>query len=60
MLAAGALVTRGKVVRSGEVRSGVPEQQVRQLKQEEVDMIDSIPAHYVELTRECLMRMYSK
>ena len=60
MVAAGALVTPGKVVRSGELWAGVPAQPVRQLKQEEVDMIDRIPAHYVELSREYLMRMKSR
>lgn len=60
MVAAGALVTPGKVVRSGELWTGDPAQPVRQLKQEEVDMIDWIPAHYVELTREYLMRMKSR
>ena len=51
MVAAGALVAPGKIVRSGELWAGVPAQPVRQLKQEEIDMIDWIPKHYVELAK---------
>lgn len=54
MVAAAALVTPGKVVRSGELWAGVPAQPVRQLKQEEIDMIEWIPKHYVELAAEHL------
>ena len=52
MVAAGALVTPRKVVRSGELWSGVPAKPARALKQEEVDMIRWIPEHYVELLQE--------
>jgi carbonic anhydrase/acetyltransferase-like protein (isoleucine patch superfamily) len=54
MVAAGALVTPRKVVRSGELWSGVPAKPARALKQEEVDMIRWIPEHYVELQQEYL------
>jgi carbonic anhydrase/acetyltransferase-like protein (isoleucine patch superfamily) len=54
MVAAGALVTPRKVVRSGELWSGVPAKPARALKQEEVDMIRWIPEHYVELLQEYL------
>lgn len=57
MVAAGALVTPGKIVRSGELWAGVPAQPVRSLKQEEIDMIDWIPKHYVELAREYMKQM---
>ena len=56
MVAAGALVTPGKIVRRGELWAGVPARAVRQLKQEEVEMIQWIPEHYVELAKEYLMR----
>ena len=49
MVAAGALIAPGKTVRSGELWAGVPAKPVRPLKQEEIDMIDWIPKHYVEL-----------
>lgn len=51
MVAAGALVTPGKVVRGGELWAGVPAKPVRELKQEEIDMIQWIPEHYVELAQ---------
>ena len=60
MVAPGALVTSEQVVRSGELWTGDRAQPVRQLTQEEVDMIDLSPAHYVELTREYLLRMRSR
>ena len=59
MVAAGALVTPGKLVRRGELWAGVPAQAVRQLKPEEVDMMQWIPEHYVELTKEYLMQKRS-
>lgn len=57
MVAAGALVTPGKVVRAGELWAGVPAQPLRSLKQEEVDMIDWIPKHYVELAQDYLRQI---
>ena len=56
MVAAGALVTPGKTVRRGELWAGVPARAVRQLKQEEVEMMQWIPEHYVELTKEYMMQ----
>lgn len=49
MVAAGALVTPGKTVPSGELWGGVPARCIRPLNQEEIDMIQWIPEHYVEL-----------
>lgn len=49
MVAAGALVTSGKTVLSGELWGGVPARHIRQLNEEETDMIRSIPDSYVEL-----------
>ena len=54
MIAAGALVTPGKVVKAGELWAGVPAKPVRELRQEEVDMITWIPKHYVELAQSYL------
>ena len=58
MVAAGALVTPGKIVRRGELWAGVPARAVRELKQEEVDMIQWIPKHYVELAQEYLTQKH--
>lgn len=49
MVAAGALVTPGKTVPSGELWGGVPARRLRQLNEEEKDMIRSVPETYVEL-----------
>jgi len=54
MVGAGALVTPGKIVRSGELWCGVPARMTRLLKQEEADMIQWIPEHYVKLAEEYL------
>lgn len=54
MVAAGALVTPGKLVRCGELWAGVPARAVRELKQEEVNMMQWIPEHYVKLARDYL------
>ena len=56
MVAAGALVTPGKIARRGELWAGVPAQAVRQLKREEVEMMQWIPEHYVELAKEYLLQ----
>ena len=56
MVAAGALVTPGKIVRRGELWAGIPARAVRQLKQEEVEMIEWIPEHYVELAKGYVMQ----
>lgn len=49
MVAAGALVTPGKIVPSGELWAGVPARRVREVNEEERNMIRTIPDGYVEL-----------
>ena len=51
MVAAGALVTPGRTVPSGELWGGVPARYIRGLNEEETDMLRSIPESYVELSR---------
>ena len=52
MVAAGALVSPGKVVKSGELWVGRPARPVRELTQEERDYIDWSAPHYVKLGQE--------
>jgi carbonic anhydrase/acetyltransferase-like protein (isoleucine patch superfamily) len=44
MVAAGAVVGPGTTVASGELWAGNPAKRVRELKQEERDYLDSLPA----------------
>jgi len=52
MVAAGALVTPGKRVLSGQLWGGRPAKYMRDLKQEELDYIDWSAKHYAELAAE--------
>lgn len=52
MVAAGALVPPGKVVKSGELWVGSPAKAVRELTQEERDYLDWSAPHYVVLGAE--------
>ncbi len=52
MLAAGALLTPGKRVPSGQLWGGSPARYMRDLKQEELDYIKWSAPHYVELGQE--------
>jgi carbonic anhydrase/acetyltransferase-like protein (isoleucine patch superfamily) len=52
MVAAGAVVTPGKVVGSRELWSGVPAKFVRMLREEEVQHIAASAAHYVNLAKK--------
>lgn len=54
MVAAGALVTPGKVVRGGELWAGRPARRVRNLTADEIAYIDHLPAHYCRLAAEYL------
>jgi len=54
MVAAGALVTPGKVVRGGELWAGRPARKIRDLKAEEISYIDFLPGHYCRLAAEYL------
>lgn len=52
MVAAGALIAPGKIVKSGELWVGRPAKPVRELTQEERDYIDWSAPHYVVLGQE--------
>ena len=52
MLAAGALLTPGKVVKSGELWTGWPAKFRRDLTDEDREMMRWTAAHYVDLARE--------
>lgn len=54
MVAAGALVTPGKHVRSGELWAGSPAKKMRDLSPEEIENIHASAAHYCELARTYL------
>ncbi len=51
MVAAGALVTPGKVVRSGELWAGSPARKMRDLTPAEIENIHASATHYCELAR---------
>lgn len=51
-VAAGALVTPGKRVPSGELWAGSPARFLRAVTQEERRYLESLPAHYVRLAEE--------
>ena len=54
MVAAGALVTPGKVVRSGQLWAGSPARHLRDLTPAEIENIPASAAHYCELARSYL------
>ncbi len=54
MVAAGAVVTPGTRVKSGQVWAGVPARPLRQLNEAERNLIAVVPGHYVDLAREYL------
>lgn len=54
MVAAGALVTPGKVVRAGELWAGSPARKMRDLTPGEIENIHVSAAHYCELARSYL------
>ncbi len=49
MIAAGAVVEAGSTVASGELWAGNPARRVRELKQEEKDYLESLPARCGEV-----------
>ncbi|HEY9567371.1 MAG TPA: gamma carbonic anhydrase family protein [Thalassobaculum sp.] len=51
MVAAGALVTPGKTVRSGELWAGSPAKKMRDLTAAEIENIHASAAHYAELAQ---------
>lgn len=51
MVAAGALVTPGKIVRSGELWAGSPAKRMRDLSPAEIENIHTSAAHYRELAQ---------
>jgi carbonic anhydrase/acetyltransferase-like protein (isoleucine patch superfamily) len=52
MLAAGSVLTPGKVVKSGELWGGVPAKKLRMLTQQEIDYIQTSANNYSELAKE--------
>jgi len=52
MVAAGALITPGKIVRTGELWSGVPAKKFRDLTEKEFKYFDYSVAHYIERAAE--------
>lgn len=54
MVAAGALVTPGKVVRSGELWAGVPARRMRDLTPEDIENIHTSATHYCEFAQSYL------
>ena len=54
MVAAGALVTPGKRVRSGELWAGSPARKMRDLNRADVDNILASATHYCDLARSYL------
>ncbi|KJV69469.1 gamma carbonic anhydrase family protein [Candidatus Neoehrlichia procyonis] len=52
MLAAGSILTKGKIVKSGELWSGRPAKFFRKLSEEEMLHIDESAHNYIELSRK--------
>lgn len=48
-VAAGAVVSPGKLVRSYELWAGVPAKFIRKITQEEIELIDESATHYISL-----------
>jgi carbonic anhydrase/acetyltransferase-like protein (isoleucine patch superfamily) len=57
-VAAGALVTPGKVVKSGEVWAGRPAKKLRDMSEKEYEFLSINENRYVDLTREYLSEQY--
>jgi carbonic anhydrase/acetyltransferase-like protein (isoleucine patch superfamily) len=51
-VAAGALVTPGKIVRSYELWAGLPAKFIRKITDSEIDHIVNSPKFYVELAKK--------
>jgi carbonic anhydrase/acetyltransferase-like protein (isoleucine patch superfamily) len=51
-IAAGSLVTPGKVIKSGELWAGRPAKFVRKISDEELFLIKDTPLHYINLASE--------
>lgn len=51
MVAAGAIVPAGRVVQSGQLWAGVPAKYIRDLRDEDKQMMDWTAPHYVDLAR---------
>ncbi len=54
MVAAGSLVTPGKIVRSGEIWAGTPAKLFRKMTDEEIEYISVSADNYVQLMQEYL------
>lgn len=54
MLAAGSLLTRGKVIKSGELWAGRPAKLLRKLSVEEMKYLQKSAQSYIELSRKYL------
>lgn len=52
IVAAGALVSPGKVVRSKELWAGVPAKFIRKISEEEIEMIKLSSINYVKISKE--------
>ncbi|AHX05058.1 gamma carbonic anhydrase family protein [Ehrlichia japonica] len=54
MLASGSLITKGKVIKSGELWGGRPAKFFRMLSEEEINHIKESANNYIQLSREYL------
>ena len=54
MVAAGALVPPGKVVKAGQLWAGTPARFVRECGDQENEMIERVPPEYWEMAQEYL------
>ncbi|QGR02889.1 gamma carbonic anhydrase family protein [Ehrlichia ruminantium] len=55
MIAAGSLVTKGKIVKTGELWAGRPAKFFRMLSNEEIEEISKSADNYIELARDYLV-----
>ena len=60
MVAAGSLVTPGKIVPSGQLWAGRPAKFMRDLKPQEIDEIKLSASHYNDLAMEYLNQGFDK
>ncbi|ABD44587.1 hexapeptide transferase family protein [Ehrlichia chaffeensis str. Heartland] len=54
MLASGSLVTKGKIIKSGELWAGRPAKFFRMLSEEEINHIKESASNYIQLSRDYL------